>query len=206
MPNVTPSVADQNRFEQLLPFYISRALPAEELEFMRGYITAYPDALEAIQFSEQLRRVIRDTASNTSKNVALDRLVADMATPKKAGLFKRFVAKLRAWGISPPLALAFLVIAGQGVGYVIQKTNWFDSPVSAPAPVTVPHLSVTIKDGADVAAIVVVIEKFGGRVVHSAASSDLGKVLISIIDKTKIPALIDSLIDSGLIESAAVLM
>ncbi len=38
MPNVTPSVADQNRFEQLLPFYISRALPAEELEFMRVLI------------------------------------------------------------------------------------------------------------------------------------------------------------------------
>lgn len=197
---------DQQRFEQLLPFYLTQKLSLEDKSFIQSYIASNPEAKKAVKFTEQLSRIIRNTGVNRNPDVALSRLLADFRPRKRLSLIKRLMAKLRTLGISPPLAIALLVIISQGVGYTAHKMNWLTVPSNAVHAKANPHLTITIKDGADAGAIAIIIDKFGGQIIHSTAATDAQKIFISIMDKAKIPGLIDALMDSGLIESAAVLM
>lgn len=197
---------EHHRFEQLLPFYINNKLSAEDTAFVRSYIASNPDAKKAVHFTEQLSRIVRNTGANRNPDAALTRLLANFQPRKRASLFKRLLEKLKSLGISPPLALALLVIVGQGIGYTAHKMNWFSGSEESILSNASPHLSVTVKKGADAGALAVIIEKFGGQIVHSSAGSNVEKIFISIMDKTKIQGLIDALMDAGLIESAAVLL
>ena len=200
------SVDDQSRFHQLLPFYVTRQLSLEDKLFVEDYIAAHPDAKQAVTFTEKLSKIVRSTGANRNPDKALNRLLADFQPRKKLSLFKRLLAKLRSLGISPPLAVALLVIVGQGVGYTAHQLNWFKSSTEVIALQTAPHISITIKDGADLAATASIIERFGGQIVNSPVLANAEKIFVSIMDKTKIPALIDTLMDAGLIESALILM
>ena len=197
---------DQHRFEQLLPFYITNNLSTEDKAFVLSYIASNPDARKAVQFTEQLSKIVRNTGTNRNPNAALTRLLANFQPRKRLSLIKRLLEKLKSLGISPPLALALLLILGQGIGYTAHKMNWFADPNESILSNASPHLSVTVKTGADAGAIAIIIEKFGGQITHSTAVSNVEKIFISIMDKTKIQALIDALMDAGLIESAALLL
>ncbi len=198
--------SDQRRFEQLLPFYVINKLCAEDKAFVDAYSATNPDAKKAIQFTEQLRHIVRNTGANRNPEAALTRLLADCKPRKRMSLMKRLLAKLRSLGISPPLAIALLVIIGQGIGYAAHKMNWFGSAQESIAARAEAHLSVDIKKGADYGALAVIIEQFGGRIVHSTAANNIEKIFISVMDKTEIQALIDALMDAGLIEAAAILL
>lgn len=197
---------EQSRFEQLLPFYVSNKLSPEDKAFVEGYSAAHPNAKKAIQFAEQLRHIVRSTGANRNPEAALTRLLADYKPRTRMSLIKRLLAKLRSLGISPPLAIALLVIVGQGIGYAAHKMNWFASAQESIVAPAEAHLSITIKKGADYGALAVIIGQFGGRIVHSSAAAEAEKIFISVIDKTRIQGLIDALMDAGLIESAAVLL
>lgn len=198
--------SDQARFEQLLPFYLTNKLSAEDKAFIESYSAATPSARKAIQFTEQLRHIVRNTGGNRNPDAALTRLLADFKPRKRMSLIKRLLAKLRSLGITTPLAIALLVIIGQGIGYAAHKMNWFGSAQESIAAPEQAHLSVTIKKGADYGALAVIIGQFSGRIVHSSAAAEAEKIFISIMDKTRIQGLIDALMDAGLIESAAVLL
>ncbi|MFM8761264.1 MAG: hypothetical protein ACKOD7_06990 [Polynucleobacter victoriensis] len=199
-------IDDQSRFHQLLPFYVTGQLSLEDKLFVEDYIAAHPDAKKAVSFTQKLSKIVRSTGANRNPDQALNRLLADFQPRKKLSLVKRLLAKLRSLGISPPLAIALLVIVGQGVGYTAHQLNWFSSSTEVSALHATPHVSLTIKDGADLAATTSIIEKFGGQIVNSPAVVNAEKIFVSIMDKTKIPALIDTLMDAGLIESALILM
>ena len=199
-------VNDQSRFEELLPFYVTNRLSAEDKAFVEAYSAVNQDAKKAIQYTERLRKIIRNTGANRNPDAALTRLLANFQPRKRASLFKRLLEKLKSLGISPPLALALLVIVGQGIGYTAHKMNWFSGSNESILANASPHLSVTVKIGADAGALAVIIEKVGGQIVHSSAGGNIEKIFISIMDKTKIQGLIDALMDAGLIESAAVLL
>ena len=200
------SLDDQSRFHQILPFYVTGQLSSEDRSFVENYIAAHPDARKALAFTEKLNKIVRSTGANRNADKALKKLLADFKPRKKLSLLKRLLAKLRSLGISPPLAIALLVIVGQGVGYTAHKLNWFSSSSEVSVLQATPHISLTIKDSADLAATTSIIEKFGGQIVNSQAVVNAEQIFVSIMDKTKIPALIDTLMDAGLIESALILM
>lgn len=197
---------DQARFEQLLPFYVTSKLNAEDKAFVESYSANNPEARKAIQFTEQLRHIVRNTGTSRNPNAALNRLLADYKPRQRMSLIKRLLAKLRSLGISPPLAIALLVIVGQGIGYAAHKMNWFGGASESIVSPAEAQLSVNIKKGADYGSLAVIIEKFGGRIVHSSVSVDVEKFFINVIDKTKIQGLIDALMDAGLIDTAAILL
>lgn len=199
-------VNDQSRFEELLPFYVTNRLSAEDKAFVEAYSAVNQDAKKAIQFTERLRKIIRNTGANRNPEAALSRLLADFKPRQRMSLIKRLLAKLRSLGISPPLAVALLVIIGQGIGYTAHKMNWFGNGQGSIVAPAESHLSVTIKNTADYGAIAVIIEQFGGRIVHSSAATEAEKIFINVMDKTKIQGLIDALMDAGLIDTAAILL
>lgn len=200
------SACEQTRFEQLLPFYVTNMLSDDDRAFVQSYIAVNPNARKAVQFTEQLRSIVRGTGVHRNPEAALNRLLGNYKPRQRANLFKRIVAKLRSLGISLPVAVALLFIVGQGGVYVAQKMGWFTTATEAVTAYANAHLSVTAKEGADLGSLAVIVEQYGGRIVHSTPVAGIQKIFIELIDKTKIQALIDALIDAGLIDAAAILL
>lgn len=197
---------EQSRFERLLPFYVTNKLSEEDKAFVNAYAATNSDARKAIRFTERLSHIVRNTGAHRNPDAALSRLLADYKPRERMSIIKRLLAKLRSFGISPPLAIALVIIIGQGIGYAAHKiysNTRSQSNLNAPAQ---SQLSITIKNGTELGAVAVIIEQFGGRIVHSTTTNSLEKLFISIMDKTKIQALIDALMDAGLIETAAILL
>lgn len=206
MPDDMMLSSDQHRFEQLLPFYITNGLSSEDKAFVQEYMASHPEAKKAAQFTEKLSRIVRSTGANRNPDAALTRLLAGFEPRKKLSPLKRLLAKLKSLGISPPLAIALLVIVGQGIGYTSHKMNWFPGQQESIISKATPNLSVNVKRGADAGALAVIVEQFGGKIVHSSAVNDMQKIFINIMEKTRIQSLIDALMEAGLIESAALLL
>ncbi len=197
---------DQARFEQLLPFYISNQLTDADRGFIQAYITTHPDAKKAVHFAERLSRIVRNTGANRNPDASLNRLLENYKPRQRISLIKRIKAKLSSLGISPPLAIALLVIVGQGIGYAAHKMNWFSTTKeSAVSPVEA-DLSITLKRGADIAVIAAILEKYGASIVHSTAAEDAQKIFITIIDKARLQPLIDAIMELGIVDSVAVLL
>ena len=197
---------DQTRFEQLLPFYITHNLSDEDRAFMQAYIATHPDAKKATHFAERLSRIVRNTGTNRNPEAALNRLLADYQPRHRMSLIQRLKAKLRSLGISPPLAIALLVVVGQGIGYTAHKMNWFGTDKESVVSPAEADLSITLKRGAEMGAVVTILEKYGASIVHSTAAGDVQKIFVSIIDKARLQPLIDAIMELGIVDSVAVLL
>ena len=197
---------DQARFEQLLPFYVTNQLSDEDRGFVQSYMTTHPEAKKAVHFAERLSHIVRNTGTNRNPDAALNRLLADYKPRHRMSLIKRLLAKLRSLGISPPLAIALLVIVGQGIGYSAHKLNWLGTAKESVVSPAEADLSITLKRGADMGAIATILEKFGANVVHSSAAGDVQKIFITIVDKTRLQPLIDAIMELGIVDSVAVLL
>ena len=198
--------SDEALFEQLLPFYITNQISDNDRSFMQGYIATHPDAKKAVHFAERLSRIVRNTGTNRNPDAALNRLLADYKPRQRMSLIQCLKAKLRSLGISPPLAIALLVIVGQGIGYAAHKMNWFGSAKESVVSPAKADLSITLKRGADMGAIATILEKFGASIVHSSAAGDVQKIFITIIDKARLQPLIDAIMELGIVDSVAVLL
>lgn len=198
--------SNQVRFEQLLPFYITTTLSDRDRNFVQSYIAANPDAKKAVQFTERLSRIVRNTGANRNTDAALGRLLAVFKPRQRMSLIQRLLAKLRSLGISPPLAIALLVIVGQGIGYAAHKLNWFGTTTESIVSPAKADLSITLKRGAEMGAVATILEKFGARIIHSSAAGDVQKIFITIIDKTRLQPLIDAVMELGIVDSVAVLL
>lgn len=195
---------DKQRFEQLLPFFITRQLGETDRFFVETYLARHPDAHHALKFTERLGRIVRDTGAGRNADQALQRLLANYQ-PRRS-LRQRLLAKLRALGISPPVALALFLLLGQGAGYGIYKLGLSGTSAATVAAPVRADLTITLKRGAEMSAVIGILDRFGASIVHSDLAGDAGKLLISIIDQSRIQALIDALMEVGLIESVAVLL
>ena len=206
MSNDMMQSTDQARFEQLLPFYVTNQLSDEDRSFIQSYMATHPEAKKAVHFAERLSHIVRNTGTNRNPDAALNRLLADYKPRQRMSLIKRLLAKLRSLGISPPLAIALLVIVGQGIGYTAHKMNWFGTAKESIVSPAEADLSITLKRGAEMGAIATILEKFGANVVHSTAAGDVQKIFITIIDKTRLQPLIDAIMELGIVDSVAVLL
>ncbi len=206
MPKDIKHAAEYARFEQLLPFYVTNQLSDADRCFMQTYVAANPSAKKALQFTERLNHIVNSTGANRNPELALSRLLADSAGRKRLSLRKRLLLKLRSLGISPPLAIALLVIVGQGIGYTAHKMNWFGTSKESVVSPAEADLSITLKRGADMGAIATILEKFNASIVHSTAAGEVQKIFVSIIDKARLQPLIDAIMELGIVDSVAVLL
>lgn len=199
------ALQDKRRFEQLLPFFVTHQLNKDDQLFVQQYITQNPEARKALNFTERLGRIVRDTGAHRNPDQALHRLLGNFQQGKRLSLRQRILAKLRALGISPPLAVALLVILGQSIGYSTYKLGLFNKPEAIIAAPVKADLSITLKQGSEMAAVIAVLDRFNAQIIHSDLAVQGGKLLVSIVDKTRIQTLIDALMEIGLVESVAVL-
>ena len=198
--------SEQARFEQLLPFYVTNQLSDDDRSFIQSYMATHPDAKKTVHFTERLSRIVRNTGTNRNPDAALNRLLADYKPRQRMSLIQRLKAKLRSLGISPPLAIALLVIVGQGIGYTAHKMNWLGTANESVVSPAEADLSITLKRGSEIGALAVILEKFGASIVHSTAAGDVQKIFITLIDKARLQPLIDAIMELGIVDAVAVML
>lgn len=197
---------DRLRFDELLPFYITGRISVADQSFMQGFISTNPSARQAVNFALELGRIIRSTGVMRNPNVTLQRLLANFNAARKAGQGSGSLSKLRKLGIkaTPPLIIAIVILGGQAINYAIdntgsqQKRNMSDGEHRS-------RIAITLKAGADIAALTEIAQSFGGKIVHSAAVDGVTKHFVEIMDESRVQAFVDALAASGIIESAAVI-
>ena len=103
---------DAQRFQQLLPFYVTRQLPEADKAFVEAYLTANPASQDALRFTEQLSQVVRSIGADRQPDLALQQLFNNL-TPARQSILKRLIAQWRAagrvWRILIVLAAAALL-------------------------------------------------------------------------------------------------
>lgn len=196
--------ADFLRFEELLPFYIVGGLTGGDQSFMQSFISMNPSARSAVSFTMEISRIVRGTGMMRNPNLTLQKLLTSFNAARKASQGSGALSKLRSMGIktSPPLIIAIVILGGQAVKYSLDHfENKQNQTVTAQSG---SQVAVTLKEGADVGALGVLAQKYGGRIIHSAEGDKVIKYFVEIMDKTRLQAFIDALAGSGLVDSAAV--
>lgn len=203
MPNPPESMA-LLRFEELLPFYVTGQISDADRSFMNSFISINPSAQSALNFTLELGRIVRSTGILRDPSVTLRNLLAkfDALHQKNSG---GALSKLRSASIksSTPLIIAIVILGGQAVYYGYDKLIRHQSTETSAQNTS--RVAITLKVGATVGSLAVIAEKFGGRIIHSADVDGITKFFVEIIDKTRLQAFLDALIDSGLAETAAIL-
>lgn len=196
---------DSLRFEELLPFYITGTLSGADQSFMQSFISINPSARQAMNFTLELGRIIRSTGMTRNANLTLNRLLANFNASRKTDS-KGVLSKLQAIGrkSSPPLIIAVVILGGQAVNYAV---NHFDNKEVSGAPTAQSNarVAVTLKEGSNAAALAVIAQKFGGKIIHTSTIEGVTKFFVEIGERTQLQAFIDALVGSGFVESAAVL-
>ena len=103
---------DAQRFQELLPFYVTRQLPDADKAFVEAYMAANPASRDALHFTEQLSQVVRSIGADRHPELALQKLFNNL-TPAHQNLLQRLIAQWRAagrgWRILIVLAAAALL-------------------------------------------------------------------------------------------------
>jgi len=103
---------DAQRFQELLPFYVTRQLPDADKAFVEAFMAANPASQDALHFTEQLSQVVRSIGADRHPELALQKLFNHL-TPAHQNLLQRLIAQWRAagrgWRILIVLAAAALL-------------------------------------------------------------------------------------------------
>ena len=113
---------DAQRFQQLLPFYVTRQLPEADKTFVEAYLMANPASQDALHFTEQLSQVVRSIGADRQPDLALQNLFNNL-TPTRQSLLQRLIAQWRAAGRGWRI---FIVLAAAALLGVASAEAWLE--------------------------------------------------------------------------------
>jgi hypothetical protein len=196
--------AEDQQFEALLPFFVTGALTPAEALLVNNYLQAHPGAQKSVDWVTVLQRVVKTTGMQRDPAIGLHRLLAALPPTASYTWPKRLWLKVRRIKPGFPLILGLTLLGGQGAYYLAKNTGLISTTTFQPAPVEA-QVIVTLHQDADMVAVAAVVERLGGKVVASPAGSEAGKMVIKVLNRSKIPAMMDGLMESGLVAEAALL-
>lgn len=198
------SDADEQQFEMLLPFFVTGVLDPADALFVKDYLQTRPAAQKSLRFVVALHHAVKVTGEERDPAVGLHRLVLALQTAAPLPWPKRLWLKLRQIKPGFPVILGLVLLGGQGAYYLAETTGLISTTLFQSAPVD-PQVVVTLRQDADMVAVAAVVERLGGKIVESSAGSEAGKIMIKAVNRSKIPALIDGLMESGLVAEVVLL-
>lgn len=203
MPNTWAS-ADRLRFEELLPFFVTGNLSGSDQSFMQSFLSTNPSAKQSLNFALELGRMIRHTGVMRNPNITLNRLLANFKAMHQggsntSGKLGNFKSKK-----TLPILFAIVILGGQAVYHGINKIDWKQSQDSASVQ-GASRVAISLKPGTEQSQISKIAANYGGKIVHSSSVDGARKIFVELKDGTRLQAFIQALVDSGLVDSAAVL-
>ena len=114
---------DAQRFEQLLPFYVTRQLSGSDKDFVDAYLAENPASQNALQFTAQLSQVVRSIGTDRNPDLALQKLLNNL-TPSRQTIVQRLVAQCRSVGRFWHI---FIVLAAAALLRWASPEAWFEA-------------------------------------------------------------------------------
>jgi hypothetical protein len=202
---------ESQRFEELLPFYLTGQLQPEDEQFVTLYLKEHPADQDALQFSRKMKGVVKATGEGRDLEASLQRLLAACQPEPRTGFFERLRAWLGEMGLNPALAVALVVIVLQstvGALYLYSNRVEHNGITVAELKAQKPHARLLIASDVDAEPLLNVLHRFEARIidsVHPAAGSKTYEVMIIIEQKMHLDPLVKDLSSKGLILKAELL-
>jgi len=201
-----PISTDKERFEHLLPFFITRQLGADDRAFMQDYVDRHADVAAAVQFAERMRAAVKRIGHARDPEQVLKQISANLQAARRFGAAKTLLKRLLSRCVRFLSYFAILTLLTKGMYYASEKIGWLKVDVESASSYSNTHCGLTLKAGVNAAVLAAMIQQYGGKIVYSSKLLDVEKVFVNVVDKTRLPALIDALMDAGLIDAAAILL
>jgi hypothetical protein len=124
----TPSVPTQDRFDQLLPFYVNGTLSTADQQWFETIVTSNPQAMAQVQFYQRMAKTMQARYDAVPDTIGLDKTLARIAAqtttaqspsptaPNASNQRSSWLANLLSGGwMKPALALSMVVMGVQAV-------------------------------------------------------------------------------------------
>jgi anti-sigma factor RsiW len=125
MSEPSASQNDAQRFQQLLPFYVTRQLSASDKDFVDAYLADNPASQNALQFTEQLSQVVRRIGADRNPDLALQKLLNNL-TPARQNILQRLVTQWRSAG---RISRIFIILAAAALLRLASPDAWFEAVI-----------------------------------------------------------------------------
>lgn len=149
------------RFTELLPWYVNGTISATDRAWVEGHLSAHPEAAAELRWYRSLRDRIHENAPEVSPEIGMDRALSKIHGDARIRAARAQIAKeskgggIRGWfaslGLSPALALAVAVIAVQA-GFMVKMNRDLDTQYSEirslKQPIQTAAIRVTFKPDA----------------------------------------------------------
>lgn len=195
---------DHLRFEELLPFFVTGHLSGSDQSFMQSFLSTNPSAKQSLNFAMELGRLVRHTGAMRNPNITLGKILANFKASRQGGSNASGKLGNLKGKKTLPLLFAIVIIGGQAAYYGINKIDWKQSQTSASVQGSA-RIAISLKPSTDQSQISRLAANYGGKIVHSSSVDGSRKIFVELKEDSKLQEFIQALVDSGLVESAAVL-
>lgn len=202
---------DDEKFKELLMFYVNGTLEKDECAFVEHYLQMHPEMQAYVTLHQKIMRAVQgeDEAFEYDGTVARQRLLARIRADKKqkhgffeglfgAGWAEQWVGNLQRWGFSPALGVVCALMIGQSV-YLVNLQNEASKYRGIVNSVNiVPHFKVTVSPKADFYDLADLLRKNGCNVVSGPSQN--GELWVKLDEPAKSKQIKADLLNSGLVD------
>lgn len=196
-------ISRRREFRELLPFYVNGTLDDSERKRIEAYLAEHPGARDEYLFTERLARTARLHGERRDPMAGYAQLKArlDAARPAPPSLAKRWRERLRAWGLSPALALTLALASTQLVvtgAYLLPAREDAVVTRGIAAPQQRAQLKLTVRRGAAYGDVVALLAREHCHIVWGPSES--GELWLVLDEPHDAPRVRQLLAQSPLVE------
>jgi len=195
-------ISRRREFRELLPFYVNGTLDDLERKRIEAYLAEHPGARDEYLFTERLARTARLHGDRRDPMAGYAQLKArlDAARPAPPSLAERWRERLRAWGLSPALALTLALAGTQLVvtGAYLLPAREEAMTRGIAAPQQRAQLKLTVRRGAAYGDVVALLAREHCHIVWGPSES--GELWLVLDEPRDAPRVRQLLAQSPLVE------
>lgn len=213
MAKISPDQINQDdeKFKELLMFYVNGTLEHDEHTFVENYLHTHPEMNAYVTLNQKIMQAVQgeDEEFDYDGTAARQRLLARIraGTNQKHSFFERlfgidwieqWVGDFQRWGFSPALGIVCLLMIGQSI-YIVNLQNEASKYRGIVTSVNIsPHFKVTVSPKADFYDLADLLRKNGCSVVSGPSQN--GELWIKLDEPAKAKQIKADLLNSGLVD------
>ena len=203
---------DDEKFKELLMFYVNGTLEKDERAFVENYLQMHPEMNAYVTLHQKIMQAVQgeDEDFEFDEEAARERLLAKVRALKNnkpntiferifsKGLFTHLSGSFQSWGLTPAFGIVFAVLIGQSIILMNIQTEASKYRDIANTINLAPHFKVTVSPKADFYALTELLRKNGCSVVSGPSQN--GEIWVKLDDPAKSKQIKADMLRSGLVD------
>lgn len=195
--------AEKQRFDQLVPFFLTGKLSAEDDLFFRGYLAKHPESIDGVLFGKQISDALHHIGADRNQQAAKERFRQAFDLKVKQSKWIRLKTHLERMVVKPwAIALLSLFVAENA--YLIYQANHYHRTavlrLDRGLVIADSEARFVLNDGVRFEDFLNVAEKYEAAIIYSSKTSLGYEVHVDIHDESKTRAFAEELADNALVK------